>query len=172
MIHTSVSWWLEQVQARMLSYNHFLKMVSRYYSIHYNYYYIIWTIWYLSWLISVVVQTYMPSNPEWNLLKTEIIEPNQLEFIPTAEKGTQISKIKEHWLHMNHIIWAILYDLYLIGDSLTNRVKCPIQIWSRLKQEDMLMFKAWSLSLFMNDPLYSQNKFSLFQSFWYSLVSY
>ena len=35
----------------------------------------------------------MPSNPEWNLLKTEIIEPNQLEFIPTAEKGRRISNI-------------------------------------------------------------------------------
>ena len=43
----------------------------------------------------MVVQTYMPSNPEWNLLKTEIIEPNQLEFIPTAEKGTRISGIKD-----------------------------------------------------------------------------
>ena len=41
----------------------------------------------------MVVQTYMPSNPEWNLLKTEIIEPNQLEFIPTAEKGRRISSI-------------------------------------------------------------------------------
>ena len=38
-------------------------------------------------LSSVVVQTYMPSNPEWNLLKTQIIEPNQIEFNPTAEKG-------------------------------------------------------------------------------------
>ena len=44
----------------------------------------------------------MPSNPEWNLLKTEIIEPNQLEFIPTAEKGTQISKIKNI-----DLIWTI-----------------------------------------------------------------
>ena len=54
---------------------------------------IIWTTCYISLHISVVVQTYMPSNPEWNLLKTEIIEPNQLEFIPTAEKGRRISSI-------------------------------------------------------------------------------
>ena len=39
----------------------------------------------------MVVQTYMPSNPEWNLLKTEIMEPNQLQFNPTAEKGKVIT---------------------------------------------------------------------------------
>ena len=43
--------------------------------------------WFMYCLSSVVVQTYMPSNPEWNLLKTQIIEPNQIEFNPTAEKG-------------------------------------------------------------------------------------
>ena len=79
----------------------------------------------------MVVQTYMPSNPEWNLLKTEIIEPNQFEFIPTAEKGTRLSGIKDIDCSLYDMVHMILYGLYhkvyvILAIFKTDRLKCPI----------------------------------------------